>query len=82
MENLRGCVGKWKLSIDYAKLRESIFFFLILLVFKNSKRKNMKNVVLLGGSNSVMLNGLQKGLRETLEGGGGRVLQPRCWRMF
>ena len=69
MGNLRGCVGKWKLSIDYAKLRESIF--LILLVFKNSKRKNMKNVVLLGGSNSVMLNGLQKGLRETLEGGGG-----------
>lgn len=28
---------------------------------------NEKNVVLLGGSNSVMVNGLQKGLKEGIE---------------
>lgn len=33
----------------------------------------MKNVILLGGSNSVVQNGLQKGLKDTLMsyGGGG-----------
>ncbi|VEG84653.1 alpha-2,3-sialyltransferase [Campylobacter upsaliensis] len=33
----------------------------------------MKNVILLGGSNSVMQNGLQKGLKDALMscGGGG-----------
>ncbi|WP_283202090.1 hypothetical protein [Campylobacter sp. MIT 12-5580] len=40
-----------------------------------------KNVILLGGSNSVMVNGLQKGLKEGIDilntsgwGGGLRVL--------
>lgn len=35
----------------------------------------MKNVILLGGSNSVVQNGLQKGLKDTLMscgGGGGK----------
>ena len=30
-----------------------------------------KNVILLGGSNSIMQNGLQKGLRDAIETGGG-----------
>ena len=36
----------------------------------------MKNVILLGGSNSVMQNGLQKGLKDALMscgGGGGKI---------
>ena len=32
-----------------------------------------KNVILLGGSNSIMQNGLQKGLRDAIETGGGGV---------
>lgn len=30
-----------------------------------------KNVILLGGSNSIMVNVLQKGLRDTIATGGG-----------
>lgn len=30
-----------------------------------------KNVILLGGSNSIMVNGLQKGLRDAIATGGG-----------
>lgn len=36
----------------------------------------MKNIILLGGSNSVMVNGLQKGLKDGIEkwrGGGIRI---------
>lgn len=31
----------------------------------------MKNIILLGGSNSVMVNGLQKGLKDGIEKWGG-----------
>ena len=35
-----------------------------------------KNVILLGGSNSIMVNGLQKGLKDSIikRGGGFRLL--------